>query len=135
MADQEWRDRTAHRAYCSPGASSPQSSADNFGGLTLNAAREKRESFQAHLAELEFQREAAKLVSAESVEQAINRQSEVLHRHLTDLLPARMTPVLLAMTDPGEIEVFMQEQIRAALENVIAELENDEAQIPHSPAR
>lgn len=87
--------------------------------LEIREAKAKRESFLAHMAELDFMVKAGQLVSADEVERASYQQGRILQRNLIELMPARIAKDMAEITDIAEAERYLQEQIRAELANVI----------------
>lgn len=90
--------------------------------LEIREAKAKRESFLAHMAELDFMVKAGRLVSADEVERASYQQGRILQRNLIELMPARIAKDMAEITDIAEAERYLQEQIRAELANVITAL-------------
>ena len=84
----------------------------------MHEAKAKKESYQAHIAELEYLERKGKLVNADGVERAAFQFGRILQKNLVDVFPSRVSMEIAGMTDPWEIEKFIREKMRIELASV-----------------
>jgi hypothetical protein len=112
-----------------PGAGRPKGSASSpapddvrqrshYAVLEMHEAKAKKESYQAHIAELEYLERKGKLVNADGVERAAFQFGRILQKNLVDVFPSRISMEIAGMTDPWEIEKFIREKMRIELASV-----------------
>lgn len=90
----------------------------HYAVLEMHEAKAKKESYQAHIAELEYLERKGKLVNADGVERAAFQFGRILQKTLVDVFPSRVSMEVAAMTDPWEIEKFIRDKIRTELASV-----------------
>lgn len=110
--------RPAGKAENAPRASRIAADEKAYAILEFAQAKAKKESYQAHIAELEYLERKGKLVNADGVERAAFQFGRILQKTLVDVFPSRVSMEVAAMTDPWEIEKFIRDKIRAELASV-----------------
>lgn len=83
------------------------------------AARARRESAEAELSELKLQEMLGQLVRADAVRAEAARLAAALRESLLQL-PARLTPVLAAETDPAKLHDLLDTELRQVLAQLTA---------------
>ena len=96
-----------------PGDGRPPREDDYF------AARARRESAEAELAELKLQEALGQLGRADAVRSEAARLAAALRESLLQL-PARLTPVLAAETDPAKLHDLLDTELRQVLAQITA---------------
>jgi len=81
------------------------------------AARAIRESYQAKLAKLAFEKETGKLVDADEVRAATFKAARAARDRMLGI-PARLAPVLAAVSDAAEVQRLLEEAITQACADV-----------------
>jgi len=82
----------------------------------FQVARTLRESVEARRSELALKRELGEVVDREKVERAISEVGRMLRDTLLGM-PVRVAPQLAHMTDPREIILTLEQELRRALED------------------
>jgi hypothetical protein len=85
--------------------------------LEIREAKAKRESYLAHLAELEYKQKQRDLISIEECFHVIDAAATACREHLMSL-PGRLASVYASESDAMRIESDMDEEIRKALTHV-----------------
>lgn len=89
----------------------------NSAVLEIREAKAKRESYLAHLAELEYQQKRGELIRLDTVFAVIDAAATACREHMMGL-PGRWASILAAETDERTIERMMEQEIRAALTHI-----------------
>ena len=104
-----------------PGAGAPVGNLNAIGGRpvdrAIRAAKAKKESYLAHLAELEYQQKRAGLISQTSITTVLDGAVAAIHHHF-DSLPTDLSQRIAASSDACEIDLLLAGEIRARLEAV-----------------
>ena len=104
-----------------PGAGAPAGNLNAVGGTKtdklIRAAKAKKESYRAHLAELEYKQRRAGLVSQTTINRVLDDALAVLRAEF-DPLPADLSKRIAASSDPREIDLLLGAEIRRRLERV-----------------
>jgi hypothetical protein len=120
--------KRANSGGARPGAGRPKGSASNpppddikqrahNAVLEMHEAKAKRESYLAHLAELEYKQKQRDLISIEECFHVIDAAATACREHLMSL-PGRLASVYASESDAMRIESDMDEEIRKALTHV-----------------
>jgi hypothetical protein len=88
--------------------------------LALQAARAKRESYLAHLAELEFKQKQGDLIRASDAAGVLEKGLAALLAEFASM-PAELGALLAGETDAITIEHLIEEQVRRRLTAVATE--------------
>jgi hypothetical protein len=110
--------RPAGKKEKEPRASKIAADEKAYAVLEFAQAKAKKESYQAHIAELEYLERKGKLVNADGVERAAFQFGRILQKNLVDVFPSRISMEIAGMTDPWEIEKFIREKMRIELASV-----------------
>lgn len=101
-----------------PDASAPapffQPAPEDSRNATYNQARTAREVFEAKLAQLKYEQEVGKLVSADAVRAEFAKQVVVVRDQFLRL-PDRLAPMLVGMADIETIKRTIMVEVRTAL--------------------
>ena len=104
-----------------PGAGAPVGNLNAIGGRpvdrAIRAAKAKKESYHAHLAELEYQQRRAGLISRESIQIVLDGALSAIRGEF-DSLPADLAQRIADSTDAREIDRLLSAEIRRRLECV-----------------
>lgn len=119
VADVQWKANTRARAGSASMRETRQAK-DDGGEEGYMAARTRREQAEAELAELKLAEARGDLVRAAEVRSALAKRAAALREGLLQL-PARLTPVLAAETDPARVHEMLDVEIRAAMAHLTAE--------------
>jgi len=133
VADAQWQANTRKRvsiagegaapaaAPSSPPAPPPGLDVDTGGGVPdYQLSRARREAAEADLAELRRAEELGDLIRTDAVRSAYSRRAAGLREALMQI-PARLSPVLAAESDPAKIHDHLQAELRQVLEQVTQE--------------
>lgn len=82
-------------------------------------AQAKERAFNAQIAELEYRRMAGELVEAAAVRAETARLAAALRESLLQL-PARLTPILAAETDPAKLHDLLERELHQVLAQLTA---------------
>jgi len=80
-------------------------------------ARAKKESYLAHLAEIEYKQKRGELLSQDSVFQALDTAASAFREQLLTI-PGRYASIFAAETNAKTIEQVLENELRRALEHV-----------------
>lgn len=83
------------------------------------AARAIRESYQAKREKLAYERDVGKLVDADEVRAATFKAARSARDRMLGI-PARLAPVLAAVSDPAEVQRLLEEAITQACAELVA---------------
>ena len=92
--------------------------------LEIREAKAKRESYLAHLAELEYKQKRAELIAIDSVYRVLDSAVTACREHLMGI-PGRYASILAAESDARTIETLLETEIRRALEQISEAKEHD----------
>jgi hypothetical protein len=92
--------------------------------LEMAEAKAKKESYLAHLAELEYKQKRAELIAIESVYRVLDSAVTACREHLMGI-PGRYASILAAESDARTIETLLETEIRRALEQISEAKEHD----------
>ncbi len=133
VADAQWQANTRKRvsiageggapaAAPSAAPSSPTPPDVDYGGGVsgYQKSRARREAAEAELAELRLAEETGDLIRTDAVRSAYSRRAAGLREALMQI-PARLSPVLAAESDPAKIHDHLQAELRQVLEQVTQE--------------
>jgi uncharacterized protein with PIN domain len=84
---------------------------------SLTASRAEREHYQAQSAKLDYEQRIGSLLPAEEVLAAERRKNETI-RTMLRRLPRSLAPSLARITDPGEVEQRLGEEIDGLLDRL-----------------
>ena len=93
----------------------------------LQEAKAKDAFYTANLRELEYNKQAGKLIDKSSHDRAAFTTARILRDALVDNLPTRISQELASLTDPWQVECFLRDQIRAELKSICDKLETEAA--------
>jgi hypothetical protein len=96
----------------------------NHAVLEMHEAKAKKESYLAHLAELEYKQKRAELIAIESVYRVLDSAVTACREHLMGI-PGRYASILAAESDARTIETLLETEIRRALEQISEAKEHD----------
>lgn len=85
--------------------------------LDMAEARAKKESYLAHLAEIEYKEKRGQLLSQESVFQALDTAASAFREQLLTI-PGRYAAIFAAENNAKTIEQVLENELRRALEHV-----------------
>jgi phage terminase Nu1 subunit (DNA packaging protein) len=85
--------------------------------LEMAEAKAKRESYMAHLAELEYKQKQGELIHVESVFKVIDTAATSCREHLMGI-PGRFASIFAAEVDAMKIEQELEAEIRTALQHI-----------------
>ena len=85
--------------------------------LEIREAKAKRESYMAHLAELEYKQKQKELISVADAKKVIEVATTSCREHLMGI-PGRFASLFAAETDAMVIEREMEAEIRTALQHI-----------------
>lgn len=85
--------------------------------LEIREAKAKRESYLAHLAELEYKQKQGELIHLSEVFRIIDTAGTSFREHLMGL-PGRFASIFAAESDAMKIEAEMDSEIRQALTHI-----------------
>jgi len=85
--------------------------------LEIREAKAKRESYLAHLAELEYKQKRSELIAIESVYRVLDSAATACREHLMGI-PGRYSSIFAAESDARTIETILESEIRRALEQI-----------------
>lgn len=131
VADVQWaanaRSRTDSRPATALGAqlagvgsaSAPAPGKPPQGEDNYFAARARRETAEAELSELKLQETLGQLVRADTVRAETARLAAALRESLLQL-PARLTPILAAETDPAKLHDLLERELHQVLAQLTA---------------
>jgi hypothetical protein len=85
--------------------------------LDMAEARAKKESYLAHLAEIEYKQKRGELLSQESVYQALDTAASAFREQLLTI-PGRFASIFAAEGNAKTIEQTLENELRRALEHV-----------------
>lgn len=107
--------KPVHRLANRPVVSAPGDESEHVQGfLDLAKAKLKRETFQAHTAELEYKKAAGELVSAAEVAKQWEGIAANVRRRLL-VLPDRLSPLLAAESDPRKVHSMITQELHQCL--------------------
>ena len=85
--------------------------------LEIREAKAKRESYLAHLAELEYKEKERQLIRVEDVLKVIDTAATSCREHLMGI-PGRFASIFASETDARTIEEELDAEIRTALQHI-----------------
>jgi hypothetical protein len=107
--------RTQAAAAPAPASAPP---AGSFGYVPdYQESRARREAAEAELAELKLAEEQGDLIRTDAVRSSYSRRAAGLREAIMQI-PARLSPVLAAESDPAKIHDHLQAELRLVLEQV-----------------
>lgn len=92
-------------------------------GKTLADVKKRREHWQALKLKLEYERESGALLPAAELAGALASIGARTRKALTSI-PARTAAILAAETDPHAVKLYLEQEIKGALEGLARDLRN-----------
>jgi hypothetical protein len=123
QADRDWTRNTGPAAPTPRSPVEPGISTRPSGGPSFAQSRAVRELYMARLAKLEYERQAGKLLRADTVENALAIIMQDTRDHLL-ALPDRLAEVVAVETNPAEVRKILSREIREMLLDLSTALRN-----------
>lgn len=87
------------------------------GTQSLNASRAEKEQYLAAIKKLEYEKLTGELIPRHRVEKKAFEIAQMVNRSVMNL-PARISAELAAMSQTAQVSLFLEKQLRAALEEL-----------------